>query len=61
MALIVTVVVVLLVAGILLWAVPQLPIDPTIAKVVRVIVIVACVLYALAAFTGQVPLLSSRW
>jgi hypothetical protein len=48
-------VVALVVVGLLLWAVGQIPIDPTIAKIIRVlVVVVACLwlLQALGLFTG---------
>jgi uncharacterized membrane protein YwzB len=40
------IVVALVVAGVLLWALEQFPIDATIAKVIRVIVTVVVILYA---------------
>jgi uncharacterized membrane protein YedE/YeeE len=45
----------LVIVGILLWALSQFPIDPTIAKFIRVIVIVVVaiwVLYLLAGLLG---------
>ena len=50
-----TLVVLLIVCGVLLWAIPQLPLDPVIAQVIRVIVIVALVIYAVQALTGVHP------
>jgi type IV secretory pathway TrbL component len=46
----VSIVVVLLIAGLLLWAVGQFPIDATIARIIRVVVVVVVVLWLLQAF-----------
>lgn len=46
----ITVVVVLIVLALALWAIDQLPGDPTIKRIVHVLVIVAAVLYVLSAF-----------
>lgn len=48
-------IVVLVLLGLLLWVVGQLPIDPTIQRIIRVVVIVVAVLYVLSAFTGYAP------
>ena len=45
-------VVALIVVGLLLWVVSQIPMDPTIARIIRVVVIVCVVLYLLNVFTG---------
>lgn len=45
-------VVVLIIIGLLLWAVGQVPMDPTIAKLIRVVVIVAVVIWLLYALVG---------
>jgi cytochrome b subunit of formate dehydrogenase len=48
--------IVLLIAGVVLWALPQLPLDATIVRVIRVVVIVAVLIYcirALAALAGH--------
>jgi type IV secretory pathway TrbL component len=47
--------IVLLIAGVVLWAISQFPIDPTIARVIRVVVIVVIVIYLIYAI---VPLLA---
>lgn len=52
----ITVIVVLIVVGLLLWLVSQLPIDATIQRIIHVVVIVAVVLWLLQAFTGAGPL-----
>ncbi len=43
----------LVVAGLILWAIGQLPLDATIAQIIRVVVIVLVVLYVLSVFTGR--------
>jgi hypothetical protein len=48
-------VIVLVIAGILLWAVGQIPMDATIAKLIRVVVIVVVVIWLLTAlFPGSI-------
>lgn len=49
MSLLITIVVVLIVVGLLLWALQQLPIDPTIVVIIRVLVIVFALLWVLSA------------
>lgn len=49
------IIVALVVVGIVLWALTQFPIDPTIAKLIRVLVIVVVAIwicYALFGLTG---------
>ena len=49
------IIVVLIIVGLVLWAVGQIPMDPTIARVIRVVVIVfVCIwlLYALMGMSG---------
>ena len=46
----ITVVVVLIVVGVLLWLVGMIPMDATIHKIIRVVVIIAVVLWLLRAF-----------
>jgi hypothetical protein len=45
-------VVALIVLGLLLWVVSQIPMDPTIARIIHVVIIVVAVLYLLEVFTG---------
>jgi hypothetical protein len=49
---ILSIIFVLVVAGLLLWALTQFPLDPTIARIIRVVVIVAAVLYSLVWLAG---------
>ena len=47
---IVGIIVAIVIVGLLLWAVGQIPMDPVIARVLRVVVIVCLVLWLLQAF-----------
>lgn len=50
--------IVLLITGVLLWAVQQFPLDPVIARIIRVVVVVLCVIwvvYALLGVAGPMP------
>lgn len=47
---IVSILVALVVCGLLLWAAMQLPLDPAIKGIIRVVVIVLLVLWLLRAF-----------
>ncbi len=49
-----TILVVLIVAGLLLWGVQQLPIDATIVRIIRAVVIVALVFWLLS-FVAPLP------
>jgi hypothetical protein len=54
----VEILVVLVIAGVLLWAVAQLPLDPVIVRIARVVVVVVVVLWLLKAFglwSGRLP------
>ena len=46
----ISLVVVLIVVGLLLWAVQQIPMDATIRTIIRVVVIVAVCVWLLSAF-----------
>ena len=49
-------VIVLAIAGLILWAISQFPLDPTIAKLIRVVIIVVvCIwlIYFLAGLLGS--------
>jgi hypothetical protein len=48
----------LIIAGLMLWVVSQLPIDAAIAKLIRVVVIVFAVLYVLSVLFGYPARLS---
>lgn len=54
----ISILVVLILAGLVLWVVMQLPLDPMIKNIARVVVVVAVVLYLLrilGLWSGQVP------
>ena len=46
------IVIVLIIVGLILWAVTQIPMDPAIARIIRVIVIVCVVIWLLCALMG---------
>ena len=52
------IVVALVIVGLVLWVVQQIPMDPVIARIIRVVVIVFVVLWLLSLFTGYGPSLS---
>lgn len=47
---IITIIVVIVVVGVLLWAAEQLPMNPQVRRILQVVVIVALVLWILSAF-----------
>ncbi len=59
MPLLIQIIIALALAGLLLWALSQFPIDATIAKLIRVVIIVVvCIwlLYILASLFGSGPM-----
>lgn len=46
----ISILVVLVIAGLVLWAVAQFPLDATIVKIIRVVVVVFVILWLLQAF-----------
>ncbi len=46
----ISILVVLVIAGLLLWAVSQFPLDATIVRIIRVVVVVFVVLWLLQGF-----------
>ncbi len=51
-AVLIQLVVALIIVGLCLWVVSQIPMDPTIARIIRVVVIVFVCLWLLSLFTG---------
>ncbi len=51
----INIVVVLAIVGLILWAVSQIPMDPTIAKIIRVVIIVVVCIYLLYFLLALVP------
>ena len=49
------IVVALVIVGLVLWVVQQIPMDAVIARIIRVVVIVFVVLWLLSLFTGYGP------
>jgi hypothetical protein len=49
----ISILIALVIAGVVLWALGQFPMDPTLARIIRVVVIVVVVLYCLGALTGR--------
>ena len=45
--------VVLVLCGLAIWALSQFPIDATIARLIRVVIVVFAVLYIISALTGR--------
>jgi hypothetical protein len=45
-----TLLVTLVVLGIILWAITQIPMDPTVRQIIRVVAIVLALFYVLQAF-----------
>ncbi len=54
MSVLITIVVVLILVGLALWAIDSLPLDPTIKRIIHVLVIIGAVLYVLSAL-GVLP------
>lgn len=47
--------IVLLIVGVILWGIQQFPIDPTIAKFVRVVVVVIVAIWLIVLLAGLLP------
>lgn len=61
-SIVVSIVVALILLALFLWALPQFPLDAQIVKIIRVVLIVAAVLWILAAITGYGPVFPiARW
>lgn len=54
-AFLVQVLIVLIIVGLLLWVVSQIPMDPTIARIIRVVVIVLVCIWLLYLLVGFLP------
>jgi hypothetical protein len=48
-------VIVLVVVGLLLWILQQIPMDPTFARIVRVVIIVAVCIWLIYFLVGLLP------
>jgi hypothetical protein len=49
------IVIVLLIAGLILWAVSQFPIDATIARIIRVVIILVVCIWLIYWLAGLLP------
>ena len=49
------IIVVLIVVGLAMWVLQQIPMDPTIARIVRVVIIVAVAIWLLYIVVGLLP------
>ena len=49
------IVVVLILVGLALWVIDQIPIDGAIKRIIRVVVIVVVILWLLSFFVGYLP------
>jgi hypothetical protein len=54
-AVLIQLLVVLIVVGLLLWVVQQIPMDPAIARIIRVVVICIVVIWLLYVLIGALP------
>lgn len=54
-AFLIHIVIVLIVVGLLLWIVQQIPMDATIARIIRVVVVVMVCLWLLSILLGYLP------
>ena len=53
LSILISVVIDLAIAGLILWAIEQFPLDAVIAKLIRVVVVVFAVLYLLYVLQGR--------
>lgn len=51
----------LVIAGLILWAITQFPLDPTIVKLIRVVVVVFAVLYVIDVLFGGAVFSGAYW
>lgn len=61
LATLVSIVVILVVVGLLLWAVQQLPLDATIKNLIRVVVIVVVAIWLLLTLVDHTALHTRLW
>ncbi len=54
MSVLITIVVVLILVGLALWAIDSIPMDATIKRIIHVLVIIGAILYVLSAL-GVLP------
>lgn len=49
------IIIVLVIVGLALWVIQQIPMDPTIARILRVVIIVFVAIWLLYALVGLLP------
>jgi hypothetical protein len=55
MPFLIEILIVLVIAGLVLWAIQQFPLDATIARIIRVVVVVFVCIYLLYTLVGFLP------
>jgi hypothetical protein len=58
--LLIQIVVILLVAGLILWAISQFPLDATIARLIKVVIIVVICIWLISLLAGWAPGIGHR-
>ena len=51
----VSIVIVLIIVGLALWVISQIPMDPTVARIIRIIIIVVVCIWLLYWLVGMLP------
>jgi hypothetical protein len=54
-AFLIQLIVVLVIAGLILWAIGQIPMDPVISRIIRVVIIVVVCIWLLYFLVGVLP------
>ncbi len=54
-AFLIQIIIVLVIVGLLLWILQQIPMDPTVARIIRVVFIVGVCLWLLSILIGFLP------
>ena len=54
-AFLIQIIIVLLIVGLILWGISQIPMDPAIARIIRVIVIVVVCIWLIYFLAGMLP------
>jgi hypothetical protein len=51
----ISILIVLVICGLILWAISQIPMDPVIARIIRVVVIVFVAIWLIYELAGMLP------
>jgi hypothetical protein len=54
-AFLIQLIVVLLIVGLVLWGISQIPMDPTIARIIRVVIIIVVCIWLIYFLVGMLP------